>query len=161
MKFPRQHSSELWRGSGDTQFTRGDNAFSTTRYFGGAFGGWFRAERGPPCCILRASEAALRRRVRARGANRPLGVEVGRHVGRQRSYRWELTHKRGTGIPPYAGPPPTWQAWRASEAAVVQRDTFAFEESLLGPIVSFESAELLADSPASMGASALLQEAEP
>lgn len=85
---------------------------------------------------------------------------VGTLAGSDR-YRWELTHKRGTGIPPYAGPPPTWQAWRASEAAVVQRDTFAFEESLLGPIVSFESAELLADSPASMGASALLQEAEP
>src|SRR5450432_537142 len=77
---------------------------------------------------------------------------VGTLVGTDR-YRWELTHKRGTGIPAYAGPPATWQAWWASEEALVQRDAFAFEESLLGPIVSFESAELLADSGASLGAS--------
>jgi len=85
---------------------------------------------------------------------------VGTLVGPDR-YRWELTHKRGTGIPPYAGPPATWQAWRASEAALVDRDAFVFEESLLGPIVSFESAELLADARTSLGALALLQEAEP
>jgi hypothetical protein len=85
---------------------------------------------------------------------------VGTLVGPDR-YRWELTHKRGTGIPQYAGAPATWQAWRASEAALVQRDAFAFEELLLGPIVTFESAELLAESPANQGASGLLQEAEP
>lgn len=85
---------------------------------------------------------------------------VGTLLGTDR-YRWELTHKRGTGIPSYAGPPATWQAWRASEAAIVQRDAFVLEESLLGPIVSFESAELLADSHARLGAWALLQEAEP
>jgi GGDEF domain-containing protein len=85
---------------------------------------------------------------------------VGTLVGPDR-YRWELTHKRGTGIPQYAGSPATWQAWRASEAALVQRDAFAFEELLLGPIATFESAELLAESPAGQGASALLHEAEP
>jgi hypothetical protein len=55
---------------------------------------------------------------------------VGTLVGPDR-YRWELTHKRGTGIPPYAGSPATWQAWRASEAALVQRDAFAFELGIL------------------------------
>jgi GGDEF domain-containing protein len=85
---------------------------------------------------------------------------VGTLVGADR-YRWELTHKRGTGFPPYAGSPATWQAWRASETALVQRDPFGFEEILLGPIVTFESAELLAESPANLGATALLHEAEP
>lgn len=85
---------------------------------------------------------------------------VGTLVGTDR-YRWELTHRRGTGIPPYAGVPATWQAWRASEGALVQRDVFTFEENLLGPIVSFESVELLTESRATPGASALLQETEP
>lgn len=85
---------------------------------------------------------------------------VGTLVGADR-YRWELTHRRGTGIPSYAGAPTTWQAWRASEAALVQRDPFAFEESLIGSIVSFESAELLSDAAANPSARALLQEAEP
>jgi GGDEF domain-containing protein len=92
----------------------------------------------------------------AHWASRSLGTLVGTD-----RYRWELTHKRGTGIPPYAGAPTTWQAWRASETGLVQRDAFAFEESLVGPIASFESAELLAESPGNSGASALLQEAEP
>ena len=62
----------------------------------------------------------------------------------QDRYRWELSHKRGTGFPAYAGPPTTWQAWRSSESALVERDVFAFEETLVGPIATLESAELLA-----------------
>jgi GGDEF domain-containing protein len=85
---------------------------------------------------------------------------VGTLVGADR-YRWELTHKRGTGVPSYAGAPATWQAWRASEAALVEREPFAFEETLLAPVVCFESAELLAETATDLGTAALLQEAEP
>lgn len=85
---------------------------------------------------------------------------VGTLIGSDR-YRWELSHRRGTGIPRYAGAPRTWQAWRKSEAALVERDPFVFEESLLAPIVSFESAELLAECSADSGVAELLDEAAP
>jgi GGDEF domain-containing protein len=85
---------------------------------------------------------------------------LGNLVGPDR-FRWELSHRRGTGIPDYAGAPATWRAWRASEAALVERDPFVFEDSLLGPIVSVESAELLAECPENPAARALLEEAEP
>jgi GGDEF domain-containing protein len=80
-------------------------------------------------------------------------------VGHDR-YRWELSHKRGTGFPRYADPPTAWRAWRASEAALMERDVFAFEEILVGPIATFESAELLAETHVG-GGEALLQEALP
>lgn len=86
---------------------------------------------------------------------------TGTLVGSDR-YRWELTHRRGTGLPAYAGPPTSWRAWRASEESLVERDVFAFEEALVGPIAIFESAELLAEASAGAnGAAELLREAEP
>lgn len=86
---------------------------------------------------------------------------TGTLVGNDR-YRWELTHRRGTGVPAYAGDPSTWRAWRASEASLVQqRDVFELEEMLVGPIATLESAELLTEAPPGTSAETFLQEAEP
>jgi GGDEF domain-containing protein len=90
-----------------------------------------------------------------------LSRSVGNPLSSDR-YRWELTHRRGTGMPEYAGAPAQWTAWRPSEQAVLANDVFAFEERLCGPIVICESLELLAESaPTDARARELLEEAEP
>ncbi len=88
----------------------------------------------------------------------------GSPVGPDR-YRWELTHARATGIPEYAGDPATWTAWKPAEQTFLTQDPFAFEERLSVPIVSTETAELLAllaDSERLAGPAAeMLHEAAP
>lgn len=104
----------------------------------------------------RFGEPAEVRDLLAQWSKRATGTLVGND-----RYRWELTHRRGTGVPPHAGSPVTWRAWRTSETALVERDVFAFEEMLVGPVATFESAELLMEAPSGIGAETLLQEAEP
>ena len=84
---------------------------------------------------------------------------VGNPIGQDR-YRWELTHKKGTGVPSYAGLPETWRAWRSSEQSVLEGDVFAFEERLTGLIIACESCELLAEAgDRDARAGAMLEEA--
>jgi GGDEF domain-containing protein len=86
---------------------------------------------------------------------------LGNPIGSDR-YRWELTHKKGTGVPAYAGLPGTWRAWRSSEQAVLEGDVFGFEERLTGLILACESVELLAEADSVDARSfALLDEAMP
>lgn len=86
---------------------------------------------------------------------------IGSPLGSDR-YRWELTHKKGTGVPSYAGPPDTWRAWRSSEQPVLESDRWGFEERLTGLILACESAELLAEAlELDARAAALLEEATP
>ncbi|HEU4410725.1 MAG TPA: GGDEF domain-containing protein [Polyangiaceae bacterium] len=81
-------------------------------------------------------------------------------------YRWELSHRIGAPVPAYAGPPPSWRAWRPGDQARLERDPFDFELSLLLPVVLSENAELLIELAAPGGEGApvaheLLGEAAP
>ncbi len=60
-------------------------------------------------------------------------------------YRWELSHRRGVSMPPYAPDETRWQAWRAAEAPLLAKDPFEFEQRLATPIILTENAELLAE----------------
>lgn len=81
-------------------------------------------------------------------------------------YRWELTHRRGVPMPPYAADERQWHAWRAEEEPLLHRDPFDFESRLLVPIIITENAELLSEAADAGGALAdnaleLLDEAAP
>jgi GGDEF domain-containing protein len=78
-------------------------------------------------------------------------------------YRWELTHRRGVPMPPYAPEPRRWGPWRAAEQPMFDQDPFAFEERLSTPVVLTENAELLAEAGAAGNALAarLVAEAAP
>ncbi len=58
-------------------------------------------------------------------------------------YRWELSHRRGAPLPPYAGVPDSWNAWRPREQALIERDPFTFEEQFLLPLLLVDNLELL------------------
>ncbi|MEZ4225618.1 MAG: diguanylate cyclase [Polyangiaceae bacterium] len=60
-------------------------------------------------------------------------------------YRWELSHRRGVAMPPYAPEETRWRAWRAAEASLLEKDPFEFEQRLATPIILTENAELLAE----------------
>jgi hypothetical protein len=83
--------------------------------------------------------------------------------GSEMRYRWELSHRRGAPLPPYAGSPAYWSAWRPREQSLLDRDPFAFEEQFLLPILLADNLELLTRE-ADRGdptAAALLAEAAP
>jgi GGDEF domain-containing protein len=81
-------------------------------------------------------------------------------------YRWELSHRIGVPMPPYAGGADAWRAWRTGDRERLERDPFLFEMTLVLPVVISENAELLLELSTSGDESAplartLLQEAAP
>ncbi len=91
-----------------------------------------------------------------------------RQPGNPRSesrYRWELSHRVGVKLPPYAPSEKAWMAWRNGEEPRLARDPFEVEARLLLPILLAENLEALLDaaagSPEAARAQALLDEATP
>jgi GGDEF domain-containing protein len=66
-------------------------------------------------------------------------------------YRWEISHRRGADMPPYARDANAWSAWRLGDEGRVPRDPFEFETRLILPMVCTENAELLAELVAAGG----------
>lgn len=74
------------------------------------------------------------------------------HPRSETRYRWELCHRRGTPLPPYAPDPAEWTAWRPSEQARLERAPFDFETQLLAPMILTENGELLCEQSKDAGA---------
>ncbi|MDQ3033198.1 MAG: GGDEF domain-containing protein, partial [Myxococcota bacterium] len=85
------------------------------------------------------------------------------HVRSEMRYRWELTHRIGVPMPPYAGPPASWRACRTGDQPRLAREPFDFEAQLLTPVILTENMELLAQLALEGDASAiaLLDEVTP
>lgn len=78
-------------------------------------------------------------------------------------YRWELSHKRGVRMPPFAEDESSWIAWREEERPLLERDPFEFELRLSTPVILTENIELLSEAYAAGDelAGDLLAEASP
>jgi GGDEF domain-containing protein len=80
----------------------------------------------------------------------------------EKRYRWEVSHRRGVGVPPFCPTPAGWRAWRSAEQPSLEKDPFAFEERLCIPVSICNNLELLATrATASPLAAQLLAEVVP
>jgi diguanylate cyclase (GGDEF)-like protein len=103
------------------------------------------------------------RRAAGGGIESLLEFLASRVPGNPRSpsrYRWELCHKVGVRMPPYAPSERAWVAWRAGEAAQLARDPWDVETRLLLPVILAENLGALLADPSEQ-ARALLAEATP
>ncbi len=73
-------------------------------------------------------------------------------------YRWEISHRVGVAMPPWAPDKHAWHAWRAGEEARARNDIFEFESRLVVPMIATENVELLASLRDDPRAAALLGE---
>ncbi len=81
-------------------------------------------------------------------------------------YRWELSHRVGVRMPPYAPSEKAWIPWRQGEAHALGRDAFEVESRLLLPIIIAENLDALlgivaAGGPDAARAGSLLEQATP